>query len=116
MHDVHQEGASVYKFAVAGMSEVAHDIMARNNLRADMIDWVVPHQANRRIIETTAARLGLPLEKVMFTIQKYGNTTTATIPLSLWDYRRQAQDWRSAAARRLRRRLHLGRRLSDLGL
>jgi 3-oxoacyl-[acyl-carrier-protein] synthase-3 len=86
MHYVHQEGASVYKFAVAGMSEVTRDIMARNNLRADMIDWVVPHQANRRIIETTAARLGLPLEKVMFTIQKYGNTTTATIPLSLWDY------------------------------
>jgi 3-oxoacyl-[acyl-carrier-protein] synthase-3 len=83
---VHQEGASVYKFAVAGMSEVTRDLMARNNLRADMIDWVVPHQANRRIIETTAARLGLPLEKVMFTIQKYGNTTTATIPLSLWDY------------------------------
>jgi 3-oxoacyl-[acyl-carrier-protein] synthase-3 len=86
MHYVHQEGASVYKFAVAGMSEVTRDLMARNNLRADMIDWVVPHQANRRIIETTAARLGLPLEKVMFTIQKYGNTTTATIPLSLWDY------------------------------
>lgn len=86
MHYVHQEGASVYKYAVAGMSEVTRDIMARNNLRADMIDWVVPHQANRRIIETTAARLGLPLEKVMFTIQKYGNTTTATIPLSLWDY------------------------------
>ncbi|HEY5379198.1 MAG TPA: beta-ketoacyl-ACP synthase III [Pseudolabrys sp.] len=86
MHYVHQEGASVYKFAVAGMSEVTRDIMARNNLRADMIDWVVPHQANRRIIETTAARLGLPLEKVMLTIQKYGNTTTATIPLSLWDY------------------------------
>jgi 3-oxoacyl-[acyl-carrier-protein] synthase-3 len=86
LHYVHQEGASVYKFAVAGMSEVTRDLMARNNLRADMIDWVVPHQANRRIIETTAARLGLPLEKVMFTIQKYGNTTTATIPLSLWDY------------------------------
>jgi 3-oxoacyl-[acyl-carrier-protein] synthase-3 len=86
MHYVHQEGATVYKFAVAGMSEVTRDIMARNNLRADMIDWVVPHQANRRIIETTAARLGLPLEKVMLTIQKYGNTTTATIPLSLWDY------------------------------
>jgi 3-oxoacyl-[acyl-carrier-protein] synthase-3 len=86
LHYVHQEGATVYKFAVAGMSEVTRDIMARNNLRADMIDWVVPHQANRRIIETTAARLGLPLEKVMFTIQKYGNTTTATIPLSLWDY------------------------------
>ena len=86
LHYVHQEGAAVYKFAVAGMSEVTRDIMARNNLRADMIDWVVPHQANRRIIETTAARLGLPLDKVMFTIQKYGNTTTATIPLCLWDY------------------------------
>jgi 3-oxoacyl-[acyl-carrier-protein] synthase-3 len=86
MHYVYQEGAQVYKFAVAGMSEVTRDIMARNNLTADMIDWVVPHQANRRIIETTAERLGLPLEKIMFTIQKYGNTTTATIPLCLWDY------------------------------
>jgi 3-oxoacyl-[acyl-carrier-protein] synthase-3 len=86
MHYVYQEGAQVYKFAVAGMTEVTRDIMARNNLTADMIDWVVPHQANRRIIETTAERLGLPLEKIMFTIQKYGNTTTATIPLCLWDY------------------------------
>ncbi len=86
LHTVYQEGAQVYKFAVAGMSEVTRDIMARNNLRTDMIDWVVPHQANRRIIETTAERLGLPLDKVMFTIQKYGNTTTATIPLCLWDY------------------------------
>ncbi|HEX5508382.1 MAG TPA: beta-ketoacyl-ACP synthase III [Pseudolabrys sp.] len=89
MHYVHQEGAQVYKFAVAGMSEVTHDIMARNNLRADIIDWVVPHQANRRIIETTAQRLALPLDKVMFTIHKYGNTTTATIPLCLWDYESQ---------------------------
>jgi len=86
LHYVHQEGAAVYKFAVAGMSEVAHDIMARNNLTAEMLDWAVPHQANRRIIETTAERIGLPLEKVMFTIHKYGNTTTATIPLCLWDY------------------------------
>jgi 3-oxoacyl-[acyl-carrier-protein] synthase-3 len=86
LHFVHQEGAAVYKFAVAGMTEVARDIMARSNLTADMIDWAVPHQANRRIIETTAERLGLPLEKVMFTIHKYGNTTTATIPLTLWDY------------------------------
>ncbi len=86
LHYVHQEGAAVYKFAVAGMTEVTHEIMARNNLTADMIDWAVPHQANRRIIETTAERLGLPLERVMFTIQKYGNTTTATIPLCLWDY------------------------------
>ena len=86
LHYIHQDGATVYKYAVAGMTEVARDIMARNNLSADMIDWAVPHQANRRIIETAAQRIGLPLEKVMFTIQKYGNTTTATIPLSLWDY------------------------------
>ena len=86
LHYVHQEGAQVYKYAVAGMAEVTREIMARNNLTADMIDWVVPHQANRRIIETTAERLGLPLDKVMFTIHKYGNTTTATLPLNLWDY------------------------------
>jgi len=86
LHYIYQEGAQVYKYAVAGLSEVTHEIMARNNLTADMIDWAVPHQANRRIIETAAERLGLPLERVMFTIHKYGNTTTASIPLSLWDY------------------------------
>jgi 3-oxoacyl-[acyl-carrier-protein] synthase III len=86
MHYVHQDGPQVYKHAVAGMFEVTRDIMARNNLSADTIDWIVPHQANRRIIETTAERLGLPFEKLMFTIHKYGNTTTATIPLCLWDY------------------------------
>ena len=63
-----------------------HEIMARNNLRADMIHWLVPHQANRRIIESTAERMGLPMDRVMVTIQKYGNTTAATIPLCLWDY------------------------------
>ena len=86
MHYIHQEGAQVYKYAVAGMSEVTRDLMARNNLTADMIDWIAPHQANRRIIETTAARLGLSFDKIMFTIHKYGNTTTASIPLCLWDY------------------------------
>jgi 3-oxoacyl-[acyl-carrier-protein] synthase III len=86
LHYVYQDGPQVYKHAVAGMTEVTRDLMARNNLTADMIDWIVPHQANRRIIVTTAERLGLPLEKIMFTLQKFGNTTTATIPLSLWDY------------------------------
>jgi 3-oxoacyl-[acyl-carrier-protein] synthase-3 len=86
LHYVHQEGAAVYKFAIAKMAEVAREIMARNNLRADMIDWLVPHQANKRIIESTAERMGLPMDKVMVTIQKYGNTTNATIPLCLWDY------------------------------
>ena len=86
MHYVHQEGAAVYKFAIAKMAEVAGEIMARNNLRADMIQWLVPHQANRRIIESTAEKMGLPMERVMVTIQKFGNTTAATIPLCLWDY------------------------------
>ena len=86
MHYVYQEGAAVYKFAIAKMAEVSNEIMARNNLRADMIQWLVPHQANRRIIESTAERMGLPMDRVMVTIQKYGNTTAATIPLCLWDY------------------------------
>jgi 3-oxoacyl-[acyl-carrier-protein] synthase-3 len=86
LHYVHQEGAAVYKFAIAKMAEVATEIMSRNNLRADMIDWLVPHQANKRIIESTAERMGLPMDKVMVTIQKFGNTTNATIPLCLWDY------------------------------
>jgi 3-oxoacyl-[acyl-carrier-protein] synthase III len=86
LHYIHQEGAAVYKFAIAKMAEVAGEIMKRNNLRADMIDWLVPHQANNRIIESTADRMGLPMERVMVTINKYGNTTNATIPLCLWDY------------------------------
>lgn len=86
LHYVHQEGAAVYKFAIAKMAEVASEIMSRNNLKADMIDWLVPHQANKRIIESTAERMGLPMDKVMVTIQKFGNTTNATIPLCLWDY------------------------------
>ena len=86
LHYVHQEGAAVYKFAIAKMAEVSGEIMARNNLRGDMIDWLVPHQANKRIIESTAERMGLPMDRVMVTIHKYGNTTNATIPLCLWDY------------------------------
>jgi 3-oxoacyl-[acyl-carrier-protein] synthase-3 len=86
LHYVHQEGAAVYKFAIAKMAEVAGEIMSRNNLRANMIDWLVPHQANKRIIESTAERMGVPMDKVMVTIHKYGNTTNATIPLCLWDY------------------------------
>ena len=89
LHYVHQEGAAVYKFAIAKMAEVTGEIMARNNLCADMIDWLVPHQANKRIIESTAERMGLAMEKVMVTIHKYGNTTNATIPLCLCDYEPQ---------------------------
>jgi len=86
LHYVHQEGAAVYKFAVARMADVAAALMKRNHLTSDSIDWLVPHQANKRIIEATAERMKLPLERVMVTIDKYGNTTAATIPLCLWDY------------------------------
>ncbi|MBV9521206.1 MAG: ketoacyl-ACP synthase III [Alphaproteobacteria bacterium] len=86
LHHVYQEGAAVYKFAVAKMADVSSELMARNKLSATDVDWLVPHQANRRIIEATAERMGLPMDRVMVTINKYGNTTAATIPLCLWDY------------------------------
>jgi 3-oxoacyl-[acyl-carrier-protein] synthase III len=86
LHYVHQEGASVYKFAVARMADVAGELMTRNALTPDQVDWLVPHQANRRIIEATAERMDLPMDRVMLVIHKYGNTTSATIPLCLWDY------------------------------
>jgi 3-oxoacyl-[acyl-carrier-protein] synthase-3 len=89
LHYVHQEGASVYKFAVARMAEVAGELMIRNALTPDQVDWLVPHQANRRIIEATAERMNLPMDRVMMVIHKYGNTTAATIPLCLWDYETQ---------------------------
>ena len=86
LHHVYQEGAAVYKFAVAKMADVSGELMTRNKLSATDVDWLVPHQANRRIIEATADRMGLPMDRVMVTIHKYGNTTAATIPLCLWDY------------------------------
>ena len=86
LHYVHQEGAQVYKFAVAKMAEVAGSLMERNKLTHDDITWLVPHQANKRIIEATASRMGLSMDRVMMTIHKFGNTTAATIPLCLWDY------------------------------
>lgn len=85
-HAVKQEGATVFKFAVTNMADVAADVMARNNLTADDIAWLVPHQANRRIIEATASRTGVPMERVMMNIEKFGNTTNGTIPLCLWEY------------------------------
>ncbi|HEY1037886.1 MAG TPA: beta-ketoacyl-ACP synthase III [Bacteroidia bacterium] len=85
-HFVHQEGQTVYKFAVKGMADVSADIMERNNLKGDDVTWLVPHQANKRIIDATAERVGVPQEKIMMNIEKYGNTTGGTIPLLLWDY------------------------------
>ena len=85
-HFVYQEGQSVFKFAVKGMADVSYELMQRNNLTADDIAWLVPHQANLRIIDATANRMNLPKEKVMINIQKYGNTTAGTLPLCLWDW------------------------------
>jgi 3-oxoacyl-[acyl-carrier-protein] synthase III len=88
-HYVYQEGQAVFKFAVKGMADVSYELMERNNLTADDIAWLVPHQANLRIIDATASRMGLPKEKVMINIQKYGNTTAGTLPLCLWEWEKQ---------------------------
>jgi 3-oxoacyl-[acyl-carrier-protein] synthase-3 len=89
LHYVKQEGKQVFKFAVTNMAEVSAEIMDKNNLTSDDVDWLVPHQANLRIIDATADRMGLPKEKVMINIEKYGNTTAGTLPLCLWDYEKQ---------------------------
>lgn len=88
-HYAYQEGQAVFKFAVKGMADVSYELMQRNNLTADDIAWLVPHQANLRIIDATANRMDLPREKVMINIQKYGNTTAGTLPLCLWDWEKQ---------------------------
>lgn len=88
-HFVYQEGQTVFKFAVKGMADVSAEIMERNNLSADDIAWLVPHQANKRIIDATANRMGIGMEKVMLNIQKYGNTTNGTLPLCLWEWEKQ---------------------------
>ena len=85
-HYLYQEGQYVFKFAVKGMADIGYELMQRNNLTADDIAWLVPHQANLRIITATANRMELPMEKVMINIEKYGNTTAATIPLCLWEW------------------------------
>ncbi len=88
-HYVFQDGKTVFKFAVSNMADVSEKIMVRNGMSGDDVDWLVPHQANMRIIDATARRMGLPEEKVMVNIQKYGNTTSATLPLCLVDYENQ---------------------------
>ncbi len=88
-HYVFQDGRTVFKFAVSNMAEVSEKIMSRNDLTGDDVQWLVPHQANKRIIDATAKRMNLPEEKVMINIDKYGNTTSATLPLCLRDYEKQ---------------------------
>ena len=85
-HFAYQEGQAVFKFAVKGMADVSAELLEKNNLTGDDIAWLVPHQANLRIIDATANRMGLTKEKVMINIQKYGNTTAGTIPLCLWEW------------------------------
>jgi len=88
-HFIYQEGQPVFKFAVTRMADVAVEIMERNNLKSEDISWLVPHQANLRIIEATAKRMGLSKDKVMINIQRYGNTTNGTIPLCLYEWESQ---------------------------
>ncbi len=88
-HFVHQDGKTVFKYAVSGMADVSEQIMKRNNLTHDDINWLVPHQANKRIIDATANRMDLSEDKVMVNIHKYGNTTSATLPLLLADFENQ---------------------------
>lgn len=88
-HFVYQEGKSVFKFAVTNMADVAAEVLSRNNMTGEDVDWLVPHQANLRIIDATRQRINLPEEKVMINIQKYGNTTAGTLPLCLWDWEKK---------------------------
>ena len=88
-HYVFQDGKSVFKFAVSNMADVAEKIMQRNDLTHEDVQWLVPHQANKRIIDATSNRMGLDGSKVMMNIQRYGNTTSATLPLLLYDYEKQ---------------------------
>jgi 3-oxoacyl-[acyl-carrier-protein] synthase-3 len=88
MHYVYQDGKHVFKYAVTLMAEASIEIAERNHLTKDDINWIVPHQANMRIIDAVAKRMGVE-DKVMITIQKYGNTSAGTIPLCLWEYERK---------------------------
>jgi 3-oxoacyl-[acyl-carrier-protein] synthase-3 len=88
-HYIYQEGQAVFKFAVKGMADVSAELLERNKLSGDDIAWLVPHQANKRIIDATANRMGLASEKVMLNIERYGNTTSGTIPLCLWEWEKQ---------------------------
>ncbi|QTE36144.1 beta-ketoacyl-ACP synthase III [Mucilaginibacter sp. P25] len=85
-HFAYQEGQAVFKFAVTNMADVAHEVMERNHLTGDDIAWLVPHQANKRIIDATANRTGISSDKVIINIERYGNTTNGTIPLCLWEW------------------------------
>jgi len=88
-HFIYQEGQPVFKWAVSKMADVSVEMMERNNIKPDDLTWLVPHQANMRIIEATAKRMGIKKEQVMINIERYGNTTAATLPLCLWEWEDQ---------------------------
>ncbi len=114
-HYVYQEGQAVFKVAVSKMADISVEIMSRNNLSPESNLWLVPHQANMRIIEAVARRMGLPREKVMINIEKYGNTTAATIPLCLWEWEDQLKKGDDLILTAWWR-LYLGCYLSQVGL
>ena len=89
MHYIYQEGRTVFRYAVSNMSDISAEVAERNKLDNTNIDWVVPHQANLRIIDAVARRLELPSEKMLVNIEKYGNTSGASLPLCVWDYEKQ---------------------------
>ncbi|MBQ9093383.1 MAG: ketoacyl-ACP synthase III [Prevotella sp.] len=89
MHYIYQEGRTVYRYAATSMSDDVKEIMKRNNLTVDDVNWVIPHEANMRIIEAVTKRLELPMEKVMINIEHYGNTSAASIALALWDFEKK---------------------------
>lgn len=89
MHYIHQEGRTVFKYAVTNMSNTTAEIAERNSLSKDSINWIVPHQANMRIIEAVANRMEVSMDKVLVNIEKYGNTSAGTLPLCIWDFEKQ---------------------------
>ena len=88
-HYIYQEGSSVFKFAVTNMADISEEIMKKNNLLSKDIAYLVPHQANKRIIDATSNRMGIGPEKVLLNIERYGNTTAGTIPLCFWDFEKK---------------------------
>lgn len=86
LHYLHQEGRTVFRYAVTNMGDDVTEVMKMNNLTVDDVNWVIPHEANLRIIEAVTKRVGLPMDKVVVNIERYGNTSAATIPLALWDH------------------------------
>ena len=115
-HCVYQEGRTVFKYAVSNMSNVSAEIAERNGLNKDNIDWVVPHQANLRIIDAVAHRLEVPHEKVMINIERYGNSSAGTLPLCIWDFEEKLKKGRQPHLYGLRRRIHLGCSVCEVGI